>query len=98
MKYATDVIFSFTPRVLVDTVDHKTFDHRLPDTCLKEIHERGHILEVLNDIQSHSRKRDRTTEDGTFLLHKKGDITSTFTGDWLLTEGESRDRLGEWLK
>jgi hypothetical protein len=45
-----------------------------------------------------SRKRDRTTEDGTFLLHKKGDITSTFTGDWLLTEGESRDKLGEWLK
>jgi hypothetical protein len=45
-----------------------------------------------------SRKRDRTTEDGTFLLHKKGAITSTFTGDWLLTEGESRDKLGEWLK
>ena len=45
-----------------------------------------------------SRKRDRTTEDGTFLLHNKGDITSTFTGDWLLTEGESRDKLGEWLK
>ncbi len=43
-----------------------------------------------------SRKRDRTTEDGTFLLHKKGAITSTFTGDWLLTEGESRDKLGEW--
>jgi hypothetical protein len=37
-----------------------------------------------------SRKRDRTTEDGTFLLHKKDDITSTFTGGWLLTEGESR--------
>ena len=42
-----------------------------------------------------SRKRDRTTEDGTFLPHKKGAITSTFTGDWILTEGESRDRLGE---
>ncbi len=45
-----------------------------------------------------SRKRDRTTEDGTFLLHKKGDITSTFTGDWLLTEGENREKLGECLK
>jgi hypothetical protein len=45
-----------------------------------------------------SRKRDRTTEDDTFLLHKKGGITSSFTGDWLLTEGESRDKLGEWLK
>jgi hypothetical protein len=32
------------------------------------------------------------------LIHKKGDITSTFTGDWLLTEGENRDNLGEWLK
>ena len=36
------------------------------------------------------RKRERTTEDGTFLIHNKGAITSTFTGDWLLTEGESR--------
>ena len=45
-----------------------------------------------------SRKRERTTEDGTFLLHKIGAISSTFTSDWLLTEGESRDKLGEWLK
>ena len=45
-----------------------------------------------------SRKRVRTTEDGTFLLYNKGAITSTFTGDWLLTKGESRDKLGEWLK
>jgi hypothetical protein len=45
-----------------------------------------------------SRKRDRTMEDGTFLLHNKGAIISTFTGDCLLTEGESRDKLGEWLK
>ena len=28
-----------------------------------------------------SRKREHTTEDGTFLLNNKGDITSTFTGD-----------------
>jgi hypothetical protein len=41
------------------------------------------------------RKRDRTTEDTTILIHKKGDITTTFTGDWLLTEGENRDNLGE---
>ena len=54
MKYATDLNFAFTPRVLVDTVGRKTFDHRLTGTCLEEIHERGHILEVLNDIQSHS--------------------------------------------
>ena len=54
MKYTADVIFAFTSRVLVDTVGRKTFDHRLPVTCLEEIHERGHILEVLNDIPSHS--------------------------------------------
>ena len=36
-----------------------------------------------------SRKRERTTEDDTFLLYNKEVITSTFTGDWLLTEGES---------
>ena len=52
MKNSTDVIFVFTSRVLVDTVEHKMFDHRLPDTCLEEIHEPGYILEVLNDIQS----------------------------------------------
>ena len=45
-----------------------------------------------------SRKREHTTEDDTFLLHNKGVITSPFTGDWLLTEGENRDKLGEWLK
>ena len=45
-----------------------------------------------------SRKKERTTEDDTFLLHNKGTITSTFTGDWLLTEGENRDNLGECLK
>ena len=42
-----------------------------------------------------SRKREHTTEDDTFLLHDRGTITSTFTGDCLLTEGESRDKLGE---
>jgi hypothetical protein len=45
-----------------------------------------------------SRKRERTTEDDTFLLHNKGTITSTFTGDWFLTEGQNRDKLGECLK
>ena len=44
------------------------------------------------------RKSERTTEDETFLLHNRGVITSTFTGDCLLTEGEIRDKLGEWLK
>ena len=42
-----------------------------------------------------SRKRERTTEDDTFLLHSKGAITSTFTGDWLLTERQGRDKMGE---
>ena len=42
-----------------------------------------------------SRKQKHTTEDGTFLLHNKGSITSTFTGDCLLTEGKSRDKFGE---
>ena len=45
-----------------------------------------------------SRKRERTTEDGTFLLHNRGVITSPFTGECLLTEGGHRDKLGEWLK
>ena len=32
------------------------------------------------------------------MVYRIGAITSTFTSDWLLTEGESRDKLGEWLK
>ena len=34
----------------------------------------------------------------TQKLHDKGVITSTFTGDLLLMEGESRDKFEEWLK
>ena len=40
-----------------------------------------------------SRKQELTTEDVTFFLHNKEVITSTFTGDWFLTEGESRDKM-----
>ncbi len=45
-----------------------------------------------------SRKREHTTEDGTFLLHNKRPITSTFARDWFLTQGENRDKLGECQK
>jgi hypothetical protein len=45
-----------------------------------------------------SRKRERTTEDGTFLRHNKGVITSTFTGDWLLTEGSKPRQTGRMTK
>ena len=36
----------------------------------------------------------------TFLLHNKGAIlvSATFTSDWYLRVGESRDKLGEWLQ
>ena len=29
------------------------------------------------------------------MLHHKGAISATFTSDWYLREGESRDKLGE---
>ena len=45
-----------------------------------------------------SRKRERINDDGSFRPHQKEAITGTFTGDWYLREGESRDNLGEWLK
>ena len=35
-----------------------------------------------------SRKRERTNDDGSFMPHQKGPITSTFTADWFLREGE----------
>ena len=45
-----------------------------------------------------SRKRERVNEDGSFKLHQKGPITSTYTADWCHREGEFRHKLGDWLK
>ncbi len=36
--------------------------------------------------------------DGSFVTHQVGAISSTFTSDWYLRKGESRDKMGEWLK
>jgi len=33
------------------------------------------------------RKRERTHEDGSFMHHQKGSITTTYTTDWFLREG-----------
>lgn len=33
-----------------------------------------------------------------FMPHQKGPITTTYTGDWFLGEGECRGKLGEWMK
>jgi hypothetical protein len=44
-----------------------------------------------------SRKRERSNEDGLFMSHQKGPITSTFTADWFLREGQGRELLGEWM-
>ena len=44
------------------------------------------------------RKKDRMNIDGTFLSHQKGAISGTFTRDWYLRKGASRDKMGEWLK
>ena len=32
------------------------------------------------------------------MPHQKGPITSTYTVDWFLREGEGREKLGEWMK
>ncbi len=32
------------------------------------------------------------------MPHQKGPITSTFTADWFLREGQGRELLGEWMK
>jgi hypothetical protein len=45
-----------------------------------------------------SRKRERSNEDGVFMPHQRGPITSTFTADWFLREGQGRELLGEWMK
>ncbi len=38
------------------------------------------------------------SNDGSFVTHQYGAISSTFTSDWYLRKGESRDKMGEWLK
>jgi hypothetical protein len=45
-----------------------------------------------------SRKRERSNEDGLFMPHQKGPITSTLTADLFLREGQGRELLGEWMK
>ncbi len=53
---------------------------------------------ALRGVIHGSRKRERSNEDGTFMPHLKGPITSTFTEDWFLREGQGRELLGEWMK
>jgi hypothetical protein len=45
-----------------------------------------------------TRKKNRMNIDGTFRPHQNGAISATFTSDWYLRKGESRDKMGEWLK
>jgi hypothetical protein len=43
---------------------------------------------VLHGVIHESRKRERSNEDGLFMTHQKGPITSTLTVDWFLREGQ----------
>jgi len=53
---------------------------------------------ALRGVIHESRKRERINEDGSFMPHQKGPITSTFTADWFLREREGREMLGQWMK
>jgi hypothetical protein len=53
---------------------------------------------VLHGVVYESRKRERSNDDGLFIPHQKGPITSTVTADWFLREGQGREMLGEWMK
>jgi hypothetical protein len=53
---------------------------------------------ALRGVIYDSRKRERSNEDGLFMPHQKGPITSTFTVDWFLREGQGRELLKEWMK
>jgi hypothetical protein len=53
---------------------------------------------TLSGVIHESRKWERSNDDGVFMQHQKGPITSTFTVDWFLREGEGREMLGEWMK
>jgi hypothetical protein len=45
---------------------------------------------TLPGVIHESRKRERSNDDGVFMQHLTGPITSTFTVDWFLREGEGR--------
>jgi hypothetical protein len=47
---------------------------------------------------SYFKKKDRMNTYRTFPPHQKGAISATFTSDRYLLKGESRDKMGEWLK
>jgi len=74
----------------------------IPRKCKGDISEEGQeLLEDKEIWESHSalcevihtsRKRERSDEDGLFMLHQKGPITATFTTDWFLRGG--RDGSG----
>jgi len=49
-------------------------------------------------VTHESRKRERSSEEGSFVHHQKGPITSTYTADWFLGEEQGRELLGEWMK
>ncbi len=53
---------------------------------------------VLHGAVYESRKRERSNKDGLFMPHQKGPITSTFTADWFLLEGQGRELPEEWMK
>jgi hypothetical protein len=53
---------------------------------------------ALRGVIHDSRKRERSNEDDTVTTHQRGPITSTFTTDWFLREGQGRELLGEWMK
>jgi hypothetical protein len=42
--------------------------------------------------------KDRVNNDGSFVTHQIGAISSTFTSDWYLRKGDSRDKMGECLE
>ena len=38
-------------------------------------------------MENKKKKRERIHEDGSFMHHQKGPITTTYTSDWILREG-----------
>jgi hypothetical protein len=53
---------------------------------------------MLQDRRTLRTESLRENNDGSFVPHQIGAISSTFTSDWYLHKGESRDKMEEWLK
>jgi hypothetical protein len=69
MKEIGDLVCGFAPRLLVVPISRKALDLRLSNTCLKEVHERRHVFEILVDSQGPLSRFSHQRHKGSEFCH-----------------------------